>query len=720
MSKKRFISLHIVAAVFIVSLCVGLSFLLTPLFNRFWIALRDFGLCIAYFIQRFFGIEDWDIHVYINESVYVEGFSLSLLPDNPGLFFNELWLSIKNIFSIGYWINFHNHLFPIILGLIFIIIFLVILFALLLLFLRSYFKNHDEAVGVETRPHKIYMHRRYIFTFIKEYIVDLLTMIKEIWYYRLLLILAALFFSNVLAIAFSLVGYLFYFLVTFDFLSIWFQIVRLFTDISFLFKFYFLPFWIIFIFVMIKRKFIKTANNKKGRILVENKKFVYNKTSISTLFVGLMGLGKTTLMTDISITTEEMFFEKAKEMMDEIIYSFPLFDFRPFEKYLDNLIESHVIFNLANTKLYLNNHIKDSDTNDNDYLIPQYAYENGNAIIFLKDKLVEYGQLYLLYNSSSLIYSNYAIRSGIFAYSVDHLKEYVNDFIRSNDDYYESSNFAHIFDFNNFRTEKKINNRLEYSKVCDFGVFALDEIGKERLNKIELEDIKKGSDDVNQKNDGFNKYIKMGRHTATINNYPFFKVYSAEQRIDSVPADFRELNNKIFLIKDNVEKKNLFPFYDYLNFIISIPEGFVFSLYNKYRFNRDENSLIFQIIKNILSFIYRFRERMNNLYGFRILTLGIVNADGVETGTCRYYLLNSKIYNRRFSTDAYADVFDNQHLESKFGINDVISYKKEKASLDELRLQNAYFIDSLLKEKDKEKTQEKNNTNTKRGWKKVI
>ena len=50
----------------------------------------------------------------------------------------------------------------------------------------------------------------------------------------------------------------------------------------------------------------------------------------------------------------------------------------------------------------------------------------------------------------------------------------------------------------------------------EFGVVAITEIGKKRGNNLELKEVRKGADDTNQKNDLFNSWLKMCRHSATV------------------------------------------------------------------------------------------------------------------------------------------------------------------------------------------------------------
>ena len=63
----------------------------------------------------------------------------------------------------------------------------------------------------------------------------------------------------------------------------------------------------------------------------------------------------------------------------------------------------------------------------------------------------------------------------------------------------------------------------------------------------------------------------------------------------------------------------------------------------------------------------------------------------------KYYVMNKKIYSRRFSTDCFSDYFNDMAKKTKIGLNDYMEYVTEKATIDELKQQNSYFINSLYK-----------------------
>ena len=58
------------------------------------------------------------------------------------------------------------------------------------------------------------------------------------------------------------------------------------------------------------------------------------------------------------------------------------------------------------------------------------------------------------------------------------------------------------------RLGKKVMENNPKAGSFEFGVASITEIGKERGNNLELKEVKKGTDEANQKNDLFNRGSK--------------------------------------------------------------------------------------------------------------------------------------------------------------------------------------------------------------------
>ena len=73
-----------------------------------------------------------------------------------------------------------------------------------------------------------------------------------------------------------------------------------------------------------------------------------------------------------------------------------------------------------------------------------------------------------------------------------------------------------------------------------------------------------------------------------------------------------------------------------------------------------------------------------------------------KTEKKKYYLMNKKIYSQRFSTDCFSDYFNELAKGIHIGMNDYTEYATEKASVQELKRQNSYFINSLYTSNEKD------------------
>lgn len=693
--NKKLVFYHILSSFLIVVFALSFSLMFPPIFIRFWQVLKEFGISCAYWLEQtlnnlFFIKVGWNIKAIINESNYIDGFSIGFLSESWDEFLYSFKVFFENFISLDFWLDY----FPIVgnfgIALARILFFLIPACLVIYLTFKNYFSYSEEkAVGVVSRQLISWNKFSDKCLKVKFSVIDFFRFFKSKWYYKIVALILFAFFTNAITICFSFLGYYLYLSSSFDFVSLWQQVVRLYYDISFMFRPVYLPFWIWLFYVVIKKLLLAIANGRKERALNAAYNFVKNIMGLMTLIVGTMGRGKTKLMTYLSLVLESYFKQVALEKMKVISAYFPKEDYRLFESKFEEAFEKHLIYNLATTRKWLKETLSES--------LKEQTIFNGASQRSLYDIYFTYGQLYFIYFSpSSMIVSNYGVRSGLFEKDSIHLPEFVDDFMASDNTYYENSNFSHICDDNNYRLLKQVDNRLEWSKSLDIGIILKDEVGKDRKNQVESVDIKKDDATANQKNDGFNLALKLGRHPSTVDNFPFWRFLSADQRENSVPADFRELNDVIINIGRDSKKKNLFPFYSFIEWLINIPLKFLDVLFLKFRFNRDENTLLFQWIKDLTSKIYLFETYMENMYGCEVLNLVLANDKSEEVENVKFPLLFSAIYSSRYASDAYADIFNERGLESSYGLNDIPTFERERATVSEMKLTNQYYINEIF------------------------
>ena len=98
----------------------------------------------------------------------------------------------------------------------------------------------------------------------------------------------------------------------------------------------------------------------------------------------------------------------------------------------------------------------------------------------------------------------------------------------------------------------------------------------------------------------------------------------------------------------------------------------------------------------------QYHSGIYNTFGYYKIRLQVEN--GTQDGEYLerwYYLMIGKTYRLRFSTDCFSGVFSEQALRALFGIIDMREFRTEKATFEEMAVQNSYFFNDLIKMKDK-------------------
>ena len=376
---------------------------------------------------------------------------------------------------------------------------------------------------------------------------------------------------------------------------------------------------------------------------------------------GSMGKKKTTLITDMALSKEVMFRQKALEILQKVDMKFPNFPWICFEKELRACMEHHVVYNLASTKTWVGLKRLRFEKHG-DFTRQLYGYDgirygmefqDGLRVSHLFDVLETYAQAYFIYVvESSLLLSNYAIRTDNTMYSEGNFPVWSLNFFPER---ITEGRHAHILDFDVLRLGKKVIENNPKAGSFEFGVVAITEIGKERGNNLELKEVKKSTEETNQKNDLFNAWLKMCRHSATVDNFPFIKVFTDEQRPESWGADARDLCDVIHVASSGDEKLAL-PFYTIEEMVTEWCFNWFIGLYTDFRYRRGDNTLLVYLLKGITAALWRRNIRIYNHYGYSILRLE--KERGTMDGKVehkKYFLMNQKIYARRFSTDCFSD-----------------------------------------------------------------
>lgn len=715
-----------------ISIAITLGFLALAIFVfssgviRLGESLRDLWFSICYYF-----CELLDLNFVVRPTV-IDYSSVSMTPifGLPGtweefrVFMSDYW---DLFFSLDNLSGFFNS-FGETIGNIsrFILLFGVPLLLLVYVLYKRYLEktNNDYNIDKNGLIFCKKMYRKIVFPvikFIKRYIEFLK---KNPRYYKLW-ILIWIYNFNVLVIVIEFVAFYLYFVASFDVINIYVQVIKLVCDLSVAVAFVPSVIWFIislWLIDLIRRK--KGYENLKEHEQLD-RDFI-NDLPIVSMACGTMGSKKTTMITDMSLLQEVMFREKALELMLENDLRFPQFPWCNLENVLRRAIKNHEVYTLATVRAYIKmfKHFFELGQEKEEYkscirryLKRKYKYPYKNMmfdydfekygmqhddklkVINIWDCLESYAQEYFVYTCKhSLIVSNYAIRTDSVVDDLGNLPLRDNDFYhRDSNKLKENSRFSNILDFNALRLGKKLGGEDDPKKDSfEFGVVTFTEGGKERKNSLQLQELKKKDDSANQKNDGFNDWLKMVRHSGTIDYYPFVRIFTDEQRPESWGADGRDLC-QIIHIQDGGETKLAMPFFFIEQLIYDMLYPKLVDVYTECRHVRGDNTVPLYCLKFVLSRMQKFYKNVYNTFGFAKMTLAV--EDGTLEGEKKqkfYYLDYKRIYSDRFSTDCFSEFFTNKALRSEIGINDLDEYKSSKATFEELQLQNSYFVNDLI------------------------
>jgi len=623
---------------------------------------------------------------------------------------------------------------------------IVIIILALRRYIRRSFTKQNNKYNKDTKALKIAkMLSKYFITPIIRYIKSLVEYIKNTPFFRLWLLIA-LFSFNIFAIILSLFGIVIYFFISFDFVALYYflygAIDNIFAGLGVL------PLWLAVLFVgyLVLRFIDRWRRNRALGLLNHmenmNKGFILER-SICLMPVGSMGTGKTLLLTDIALSIETIFRHKAREFMLDLDLKFPHFPWIVFENELKDRIEDNTVFNLASAVDWVvkcekafSEFLEDGIVDNSliwDYDYEQYGmmYDDKLKPISLFTALESYAQLYLIYTiKSSLIYSNYAIRTDFQLQDNGNMPNWNLDFFSKDSKHLRfTSRHSHILDFNMLRLGKKLLDDSKRANSFEFGVIAITEVGKERGNQFKEKEVAKELTEAKDKlkkdiaklekrgdcvknletelkeleniatinNDKFNSALKLIRHKSTVCNFPFARVIMDDQRPESLGADVRDLC-EIVHIQDKTETKLAMPFFFIGELVYSAVFGRFTGLYNDYRFNRGDNTLLMHLIKSIGAGVHMYYTGIYNLYGYHIRKLGVENSATSEVvKEAPYYLMHKKIYSGRYATDAYKGMFSKKLKDCNVGIEDITEYDDIQATQAEFDEQRSYLVEDMKK-----------------------
>lgn len=671
---------------------------------------RDVGLSAAYYFCELFRIPH-TITPTVNEFPKIPFFDFAGGTEAPAIPIPQEWQEFREGWAV-YWQtwamseNFFAYLSflgDLLYGLSMFVLCVLPFIIVLYIALQKLLKTGNDRHGEETKPLRLFKRVAAVtYRPVKHWLISFFVFLRERGVYWKLWLVLWLFYFNVFAIGLEFIAFYLYFVVSFDFLNIYRQVYKLLLDLWPGLTFF--PAWCWGVAAMLllghiakKRAYARLRHNER-----KNRGFL-NERGVVTIVGGVMGAGKTALVTDMALSAEVQLRDQAFEIIVESDLKFPFFPWPALESELERAIAFHGVYSVPSCKAWLNKkklRWQKSPCREKifgyDYERYGLTYDDGHKMADVWQVLEDYACAYFIYTvQSSLILANYSIRTDNVMQSAGHFPVWDTDFFsRDSRTQAAISRHAHILDFDMLRLGKILLQNNPNRNAFGFGVYVVTEIDKERKNTPELAEVKRNTDECNQKNDLFNVLLKMSRHACVIAKRVFVKVIADLQRFGSLGGDVRELG-EVVTIEGKGELSPVLPFFSPFWFGSMLSEWVLqkfVGLYYEYRYLRGDDCLTMYILKSLAAALQRHDRRVRNTFDCAVLTLTVESGkqDG-EPLARKWYKMPKKVYANRYSTDCLAGIFERRAEQNAVGLDDLPEYAGERATWDELQKQNSFF-----------------------------
>ena len=688
---------------------------------------RDFGLSVAYYFCRIFGIPN-AITPTVNEFPKIPFFDFMggaeapavPIPDDwQGFTENwaaywQLWASGENFLS---YLSFLGRLLAV-LSQVLLIVIPVVLLAYFLF--RRLLKCQNNDYGKDSVPLRVFKRISSVtYRPVKWWLCRFFGFVRDNGAYCKAWLVLWLFYFNVFTILLEFIAFYLYFVVSFDFMTIYRQVYKLILDLWTGLTFFPVWVWVIVAVVLLAVIARKIAYGRLRHNERKNRGFL-NERGVVTIVGGVMGAGKTAFITDMALSAEAQLRDQAFEIILESDLKFPFFPWCNLENELKRAIAFHKVFSVPSCKAWLQK--KRQRWEKSPCRAKIFDYDYARYGLQCDDKLKvsdvwsvaeDYACAYFIYTvQSSLLLANYSIRVDGLLSDLGNFPLWNSDFFSRDSRMQEAySRHAHILDFDMLRLGKILLKNNPNRNAFGFGVYVITEIDKERKNTPELSEVKRNTDECNQKNDFFNVLLKMSRHACVIANRVFVKVIADLQRFGSLGGDVRELG-EVVTIEAQSEIAPVLPFFSPFHFFALLYDllfGRFVNLYVQYRYVRADNTLSMHILKSLTAAMQRHYMAVCNTFGCGVLSLSVESGklDGEQIAR-RWYKMPKKVYANRYSTDCLAGIFERRAEQNNVGLDDLPEYAGSRATWEELQAQHSFFQNDMerVNESAEERTDE--------------
>lgn len=554
--------------------------------------------------------------------------------------------------------------------------------------------------------------------------------LKWVWLYNL----------NVITMGVEVAAWILYLVSRFDIASIFVIIAKIAVDATVALDFLPISIWCVIVYKWIDKRRREKGFKKLEKNEEKNKALLLEHPQ-NFLITGEPRVGKTQFATDVTITQETVFREKAKECMFVRQMQFPFFPWNHVEQTIKAMRKNkYATFNLnwirfmaVQLKESYDIHVAISSmekvdvqrlwTNAcavsvllksglqaKDYLFGYDAqkygveYDNGLTIVSILESIRFYAEEFYIYSSPTpLSVSNYPIRFDIRLNDVGNFPLLAIDhFRRGPREVFAESQFNHIGIMDNFRLGKKKNPQGKYNNNFEIGALTVAEIGKERGNQRTNAGTKKDAEACNTANDLFEMDMKMRSHGTTIDYFTYFRIIADEQRAMDLLAELREIGSEV-KVCNKKDPKIIMPCFTFGALLYETATYFTKKVNDYMKHRHGKRTLLYYLWMKAYAPIYNHYTKIYNTYGYYTVDLKIANNAQGETLTESvayvWYISLKKVRSDVYDTGYFGVFYDEKIKRSKAGgINQMPQWQSRRPLLTELREVGSHHYDRIFEQ----------------------
>jgi hypothetical protein len=698
---------HLIAIALLVGVIFFAYFGESNFFPRLWVSGKIFGQKVSYFVVFFF--RDFASPEYLLG--YISGFPNSGITvstvDWSG-FWADAWIWLKLLFTYGQFLNWLGNSADFLMTAARWLMFLGMMAVLFVVAFQSYFEESQAMWSRESKPLQgWYWFRDHPNKALWVWLRDYGRWLYHSFYFPM--IATVLVFSlRLVSIAMDIVSEYFYFFASFNFISL-FDV--LFAAVgSFLAALYFVPpgIWVLVIYAVFRIiAYLDARRIIEGKLMPHDEQMVDSDTGVFTLILGKMRGGKSTLATAFGRIVNTIYHRNAFDNMNRVSLMFPEFPYMAFERDIVRLAGKRRIVNMQNAAAFAYRLYEKSLKNPRilygyDVTKKRSIFYDGAVNISIADGLAIYAESYWIYfHGGNLIASNYPIRTDDLKMDKGHLVLWDTKFFRhKNKDLGLFSWLSHILVWDMLRFGKKVDPNCKFKDAAGPMVCVATEFGKEYGNMVTNSTYSANDNAANPKNDLLDYSLKLGGHLANIWHTNFFKFIADEQRSGSLSSNLVDVAQTIFTAdpKNQKEKCALKMWWvepAVLDWVINARDKF----YQKYRYNREDQTLMFHFLNSIASFAYWRLTYVYNRFGYKEVILPNCTADSsgnlIEGEKEKFYIINYIDFAYRFESACMKDFLNATKNSAMRGFFDLPTYKTLMPSKEEWDMQGSYVVNDL-------------------------